>query len=141
MERFGFQVRCALDRVSVEKQLALERLSQLAKSLAATSDTSDDSSNEDASDDDVSQTLLPPSEETIAHIGGIFRNLFSASGRIAVDVAKKALALCPLEEDVLRVEDRDHYNLLHKAIIFDSLGKYISVGAFTIAENVTTGSL
>lgn len=62
-----------------------------------------------------------PSPRTCAVMEEIFSKLFTEDNDLNLDFIEKTLTLCPPNEDILLVEDRDHYNLMQKAIIFDSV--------------------
>ena len=65
----------------------------------------------------ISNEWKPPSEQTISIVLEIFSKLFTDPDNLDLDMIERALTLCPPDEDILLIEDRDHYNLLHKAII------------------------
>ena len=62
--------------------------------------------------------LKPPSPATGSLVAEIYANLFTKDATLNIELISTNLALCPDTEDLLQVEDIDHYNLFHKAIIF-----------------------
>ena len=66
-------------------------------------------------------SLRRPSGVTEKLVSEIMNKLYSHDKRLNSDLIVSNLALCDPTHDILLVEDSDHYNLLHKAIIFGDL--------------------
>lgn len=62
-----------------------------------------------------------PTPRTCSIMEEIYTKLFREKNELNLDFIEKSLLLCPPDEDILLIEDRDHYNLMQKAIIFDSV--------------------
>ena len=62
-----------------------------------------------------------PTPRTCSILTEIYSKLFTETNELNLDFIEKSLILCPPDEDILLIEDRDHYNLMQKAIIFDSV--------------------
>ncbi len=69
----------------------------------------------------VSYNWKVPSLRTRKVVEEMFSKLFTEENEINGNFIDKTITLCPPDEDILLIEDRDHYNLLHKAIIFADL--------------------
>lgn len=90
--------------------------------------SSNSGSKEKKPEDDVtvtsssrSVTWHEPTARTCGVMAEIYTKLFTEENELNLDFIEKTLTLCPPNEDILIVEDRDHYNLMQKAIIFDSV--------------------
>ena len=66
-------------------------------------------------------SLQRPSSVTEKLLSEIMNKLYTPDKRLNTDLIVSNLALCDPTHDILLVEDSDHYNLLHKAIIFNDL--------------------
>ena len=66
-------------------------------------------------------SLQRPSSVTVKLLSEIMKKLYTPDGRLNTYLIVSNLALCDPTHDILLVEDSDHYNLLHKAIIFGDL--------------------
>ena len=66
-------------------------------------------------------SLQRPSSVTEKILLEIMNKLYTPNKRLNTDLIVTNLSLCDPNHDILLVEDSDHYNLLHKAIIFDDL--------------------
>ena len=66
-------------------------------------------------------SLQRPSSVTEKILLEIMNDLYMTDRRLNPDLIVYNLALCDPTHDILLVEDSDHYNLLHKAIIFNDL--------------------
>ena len=66
-------------------------------------------------------SLQRPSSVTVKLLSEIMNKLYTPDGRLNTDLIVSNLSLCDPTHDILLVEDSDHYNLLHKAIIFNDL--------------------
>ena len=66
-------------------------------------------------------SLHRPSSVTEKLLLEIMSKLYMLDRRLHTDLIVSNLALCDPTHDILLVEDSDHYNLLHKAIIFNDL--------------------
>ena len=66
-------------------------------------------------------SLQRPSGVTEKLVSEIMNKLYTQDERLNTDLIVSNLALCDPTHDILFVEDSDHYNLLHKAVIFGEL--------------------
>ena len=66
-------------------------------------------------------SLQRPSSVTEKLLLEIMSKLYMPDKRLNTDLIVSNLVLCDPTHDILLVEDSDHYNLLHKAIIFGDL--------------------
>ena len=128
LKRISTSLRSAVDRVVREKEATVRRISLTFASIVDSSGSDSQDSSVDnvvplsaeVSTSDVN-ILRHPSSETVRIFTDIYRDLFTDDGVINLDVVKEYLRRCPQGEDILSIEDSDHYNLLHKAVIFDSV--------------------
>ena len=74
-------------------------------------------------DDEVVQNVTSstvewnePTPRTCSILTEIYSKLFTETNELNLDFIEKSLILCPPDEDILLIEDRDHYNLMQKAI-------------------------
>ena len=129
LRRINTSLRSAVDRVVREKEATVQRISLTFSSIVDSSGSdcrTDNSVDNVVSVSDELSTgdlniLGHPSSETVRIFTAIYRDLFTDDGIINLDVVKEYLWRCPQGEDILSIEDSDHYNLLHKAVIFDSV--------------------
>lgn len=149
LRRMNTSLKSAVDRVVREKEATVQRISltfsSIVDSSGSDSQTTSDSSApnvvslpDELSIDDVN-ILRHPSSETVKIFTAIYRNLFTEDGVINLEVVKEYLWHCPPGEDILSIEDNDHYNLLHKAVIFNSVPLVRLIKDYGCDVNLTPG--
>ena len=130
LKKMNTSLKSAVDRVVREKEATVQRISltfsSIVDSSGSDSQTTSDSSapNVISLPDELSDYVnvtKPPSSETVKIFIAIYRDLFTEDGVINLETVKEYLWHCPPGEDILAIEDTDHYNLLHKAIVFNSV--------------------
>ena len=126
----GAGIKEALQKAQRERLSPLNRLFNSA--LGSFDEADDDDDEYEAGSDcdvpvvdtphDIKHTWRAPSANTVSVMMEIFSSLIDRQkDQLKLMMVETALTLCPPEENVLLVEDKDHYNLLQKAIIFNSL--------------------
>lgn len=149
LKKMNTSLKSAVDRVVREKEATVQRISltfsSIVDSSGSDSQTTSDSSaaNVVSLPDELSDYVnvtRPPSSETVKIFTAIYRDLFTEDGVINLETVKEYLWHCPPGEDILSIEDNDHYNLLHKAVIFNSVPLVRMIKDYGCDVNISAGS-
>ena len=111
----------AISKVSHEADAALCKVTEGADAAITRIQTGDVKDQKDASEAfNYCHCIQEPSQASVECAQDIFANLFDQNNQLNKEYIHTKLDKLSLNDNILLVEDKDHYNLLHKAIIFNN---------------------